>query len=554
MAHDVFISHSTQDKVVADAVCAALEAEKIRCWIAPRDIKSGESWAEAITKALKSSRLMVLIFSDHSNQSKQVANELTLAVNAKAVVVPLKIEDIPPTHIMEYYLTGAHWLDAMNPPTEEQIKQLVETVKRNLVSGAGEAVIPATDRRATISDTPAANGLAATRPVSAIKKFGMIAAALLLGGLLIYGGSSLFTGFSSSEDATESETGSGVFIPPEIGTIIVTTTDDEGEGSLRWALHQARPEDVITFDPSVFPSNKPATIFVMSPLPPLNKGRVIINASNAGVIIDGAKGKSPSFFAGIDIKSSDNIIMGLQIVNCWGYDDRFDDYYAGAGILIADARTQNNIIGGDRSIGSGPSGQGNIIAGNAIGINLGQGAEYNIITGNIIGADASGEQESSYYGNDRGISVTWKTKNNMIGPDNIIAFNRLAIEIGLSEDDQDAVTNLETVNNTITANKIFSNDYPILISGVANKSVSPPRIISVNLATGIVRGTACPGCTIEIFSDQDNQGEIFEGRVQADENGSFTFEAGKSLTGPNITATATDEDGNTSEFSVPASQ
>ncbi|NQT71340.1 MAG: toll/interleukin-1 receptor domain-containing protein [Chloroflexi bacterium] len=37
MAHDVFISYSTNDKTVADAVCATLESQKIRCWIAPRD-------------------------------------------------------------------------------------------------------------------------------------------------------------------------------------------------------------------------------------------------------------------------------------------------------------------------------------------------------------------------------------------------------------------------------------------------------------------------------------------------------------------------------------
>ena len=44
MAHDVFISHSHHDKIAADLVCACLEAKKIRCWIAPRDILPGISW------------------------------------------------------------------------------------------------------------------------------------------------------------------------------------------------------------------------------------------------------------------------------------------------------------------------------------------------------------------------------------------------------------------------------------------------------------------------------------------------------------------------------
>jgi hypothetical protein len=35
MAHDVFISYAHQDRTVANAVCATLEAHGIRCWIAP---------------------------------------------------------------------------------------------------------------------------------------------------------------------------------------------------------------------------------------------------------------------------------------------------------------------------------------------------------------------------------------------------------------------------------------------------------------------------------------------------------------------------------------
>ena len=44
MAHDVFISYSSQDKAVADAACARLESRKIRCWIAPRDVPPIEPW------------------------------------------------------------------------------------------------------------------------------------------------------------------------------------------------------------------------------------------------------------------------------------------------------------------------------------------------------------------------------------------------------------------------------------------------------------------------------------------------------------------------------
>ncbi len=48
MALDVFISYAIADKLTADAACAALEAEGIRCWIAPRDVLPGMDYAEAI--------------------------------------------------------------------------------------------------------------------------------------------------------------------------------------------------------------------------------------------------------------------------------------------------------------------------------------------------------------------------------------------------------------------------------------------------------------------------------------------------------------------------
>lgn len=38
MAYDIFVSYSSKDKPVADAVVAGLEQKGIRCWIAPRDL------------------------------------------------------------------------------------------------------------------------------------------------------------------------------------------------------------------------------------------------------------------------------------------------------------------------------------------------------------------------------------------------------------------------------------------------------------------------------------------------------------------------------------
>jgi hypothetical protein len=105
MAHDVFISHSTNDKAVADAVCAALENARIRCWIAPRDVQPGRSFAGEIARAIKKSKAMVLIFSAHSNNSEQVLREVQLAVAAHLHIVQFRIEDVRLNDDLSYFLS-----------------------------------------------------------------------------------------------------------------------------------------------------------------------------------------------------------------------------------------------------------------------------------------------------------------------------------------------------------------------------------------------------------------------------------------------------------------
>jgi hypothetical protein len=59
MHHDVFISHSSKDKDIANTVCEKLEENDIKCWIAPRDIQPGDDWSTTIIRAIKKSKIMV---------------------------------------------------------------------------------------------------------------------------------------------------------------------------------------------------------------------------------------------------------------------------------------------------------------------------------------------------------------------------------------------------------------------------------------------------------------------------------------------------------------
>src|SRR5579872_4690900 len=139
MAHDVFICYSARDKTVANAVCAVLEAEGVRCWIAPRDIVPGADWGESIIDAINDARAMVLIFSSNANEAQsQIKREVERAVNKGIPVVPFRIENVLPTKALEYFLSTPHWLDAFTPPLDGHVRDLADSIKRLMGKQAAE--------------------------------------------------------------------------------------------------------------------------------------------------------------------------------------------------------------------------------------------------------------------------------------------------------------------------------------------------------------------------------------------------------------------------------
>jgi len=314
---------------------------------------------------------------------------------------------------------------------------------------------------------------------------------------------------------------------PQVEGPIVTNASDSGPGSLRQAIEDAQPNDTITFDPAVFPPDAPATIFVTGEeLPGIHANNLTLDASNAGVVLDGSQLEG-EWVAGLQIVSSEgNKIMGLQI-----------SHFPGPGIAIS-GTSRHNVIGGDRSVGTGPWGQGNLVSNNITGIDITlTGATLNTVTGNLIGIDLEG---SYWLGNDGfGIQIWEGASENTIGPDNIIAYNgRNGIYIGPPESTQ----------NTISDNTIFDN-------GIGIGWPERPAIFDFDLSAGTIVGATCPNCKVEIYSassyGEELEGEILEGETTADEYGVFTLEKGSPYTGPFLTAKTTNIRGRESNFSFP---
>lgn len=166
MAHDVFISYSNFDRTTADAAVAVLESRGIRCWIAPRNITPGLDWSEAIIEAIEHSSVMVLILSATANGSPQIKREVERGVNRGIPIIPFRIEDVPLSKALEYFISSPHWLDALTPPLEEHLQYLADTVqllleRRSGGTGSTEKIRVQRDRRRRWGETKRKARLAA---------------------------------------------------------------------------------------------------------------------------------------------------------------------------------------------------------------------------------------------------------------------------------------------------------------------------------------------------------------------------------------------------------
>lgn len=269
--------------------------------------------------------------------------------------------------------------------------------------------------------------------------------------------------------------------------------------------------------------------------------------------------QTSTFTAGVEI-SHDTLTASNRVIgNCFGTDPACNSapqwaYNSHYGIRIEDGVNHNvvanNVIGNSRE--------------GAIRIDH-VGTSFNQLSNNRIGISLNG---TAIPNGNFGIHISSSATSNQIGPNNIIANNPVGVRLA----------NINEDYNTITKNSIFNNDFLGIDLGPywgvnpndsgdtdtgANEELNWPVLNSATTST--VSGTACAEasvrkpCTIEVFiaerrltdngSGNYGQGRTFVGATTTKADGSFTATINGATAGQYLTATATDADGNTSEFS-----
>jgi hypothetical protein len=200
--------------------------------------------------------------------------------------------------------------------------------------------------------------------------------------------------------------------------------------------------------------------------------------------------------------------------------------------------TSDNIIGGDTA------GERNLISGNEFGVAVAETATRNTFSGNYIGTDASGTVD---LGN-KAYGLLFHTgAHDNVAKNNVIAYTKFLNTIRPGPGV--LVLHSNTLNNTLSQNRVFQNDNKgILLSEGGNNGINRPVLTAV--LTNTVFGTALANATIEIFSDSEDEGRTYHGTTTANAKGEFSFTQTAPFTGSKVTVTATDANGNTSEFAI----
>ncbi len=134
MEHDVFISYSRKDEELVKKIRAALTQANISYWIDKEEIKRGTSYAKAISQAVYNSKILLFIWSEHSNNSENTANEISLALEFEKNIVPFKISKKLGPSDMTYHLLKLDRIDAC-PFESHHIQELVASIAQCLGRG-----------------------------------------------------------------------------------------------------------------------------------------------------------------------------------------------------------------------------------------------------------------------------------------------------------------------------------------------------------------------------------------------------------------------------------
>lgn len=109
--YDVFISYSRKDSEEADEIVKALEQMNLKIWIDRTGDYSGRNYKSVIVNTIRRSRLVLFLSSKNSNISENVIKEISVAVELRKIIIPIRLDNFPYADSITYDLTGIDYVN-----------------------------------------------------------------------------------------------------------------------------------------------------------------------------------------------------------------------------------------------------------------------------------------------------------------------------------------------------------------------------------------------------------------------------------------------------------
>jgi hypothetical protein len=111
LSGDVFVSYASADTAVANGIVADLEKQGVRCWLAPRDVRPGTEYADAIIAAINEAKAVVLVLSGSAVASSHVGREIERAASKHKQIIAFRLDTAPLSRSFEYFLSNSQWIN-----------------------------------------------------------------------------------------------------------------------------------------------------------------------------------------------------------------------------------------------------------------------------------------------------------------------------------------------------------------------------------------------------------------------------------------------------------
>jgi len=126
MASDIFLSYCRKDRLLAEQFVSTAAARGVNVWF-DEEIGGGQDWREKIVGALGAAKALVILFSEHSNDSRQLIKELAVADSMRKLVVPVLVSNCEPQGPYLYEMASRNWIN-IYPNPESRLAPLIDTL------------------------------------------------------------------------------------------------------------------------------------------------------------------------------------------------------------------------------------------------------------------------------------------------------------------------------------------------------------------------------------------------------------------------------------------